>query len=140
MIYAFSTEQALNTTGDTISTRALDLLSAEGLSVADGALSVKAGDGGIVMPGGGMLQILLQSSVNGSSWTAHKALTPPLTVATLGGGQQVVEKRTPALGQARYIRLVYRVASGTVTGTITATAAELPEDRFRYQRSGFEID
>jgi hypothetical protein len=140
MIYTFSDQQPLNATGDTTSTRALDLQAVGAPLLANTGLYIRAGADGIEMVGGGMFQVLLETSLDGVAWGVHKRLTPALGVGVIGGGQVLTTAITPALGKSRFVRLAYRVISGTVRGSISAIADALPVNRFGYERSGFEVD
>jgi hypothetical protein len=131
----FSDNQALNPTGQTVSA-SFDSGAVGAPNVDGQRFVIKSGD---VAPisfagAGGMFQVMLQTSLNGTTWGDFQGLCPPLNIKTFAAGATLVTMRIPA-GLPRYLRLAYRVLSGTASGKISATAEALAPDRFGYQPS-----
>lgn len=94
---------------------------------------------GISFAGNGLLQVVLQWSLNGSSWNDHGApLTPAMGFSTALALQVLARRNLLALGEARYL-LVYRISGAVPTGDISATLETAPKDRFGYGSSGFAV-
>ncbi|RYG35551.1 MAG: hypothetical protein EON93_06390 [Burkholderiales bacterium] len=131
-----SENQPLTTTGDTPSTGWIDLAARGAPSLVGQCIAITSG--GITFAGNGLLQVVLQSSLNGSSCNDHgEALTPLMGFSTVPALQVLARRNLPALGGARCLRLVYRVSGAVPTGAISAVLETAPADRFKYGRSGF---
>jgi hypothetical protein len=139
MAKIFSDDQALSAEGDTPSTRLIDLMSKDAPTLVGQCIAVSTGTTGLTFAGSGGLQIVLQSSLNGTTWNDFSPLTPRLSNNPLSANQLFARRAIPKLGGAKFIRLVYRVGGAVPTGRITADLVPLPVDRFGYQPSGFEV-
>lgn len=134
--FIFSDNQTLNPTGQTLSA-AFDSGAVDAPVIEGGGFFIRSGDDSpIAGAGAGIMffQVLLQTSVNGSAWGDDRGLCPPLNIKVQGAGQTLVTMRVPP-GLPRYLRLAYRVLSGTASGKISATVEAIAPDRFGYQPS-----
>ena len=137
-IIYFSEDQALSATGDTPSTGSIDLAAKGAPSLPGKCITITSG--GITFAGNGLLQVVLQTSLNAVAWNDHGApLTPAMGFSTVPALQVLARRNLPALGGARYLRLVYRISGAVPTGAISAKLEAAPKDRFGYGRSGFEV-
>lgn len=134
----FSEAQAVTSTGDAASTNVYDTGAAADVGIGEEMFVYVKTKAAFTSGGAGTLQVVLQHSVDNSTWTDAQVLTPALALASLTANTVQVRARLP-IGLNRYIRLAYRVATAAMTaGTVDAYLAKDVQASNAYA-SGFTV-
>ncbi len=133
-----SAAQAVTAIGDTVSTNTYDTGQPYDANLGGGHYVMVRVGAGVTSGGSPTVQVVLQDSADGSSWADAQLLTPALAPAALTASKILVRSRLPA-GLRRYVRVVYRVATATLTaGTFTALMLSDVQAQ-QYGASGFAV-
>jgi len=134
----FSAAQAVTATGDTPSTNSYDTGPANpGIGIGDLFLVTKT-DAAVTSGGAATVQVVLQDSADNATFADVMVLTPALAIAALGANKTISQARFPAVLR-RYLRVVYRVGTATLTAGTFSSFVVFDTDLQQYLPSGFKV-